>query len=207
MPEIVYILTNSRMDDLVKIGRTENLPERMWSLSSHSGVPVPFECYYACEVKNAVEVESRLHKGLGACRVNQRKEFFKTAAENVQALLEVHAIREVTPDDDIVDNEDDRNTLKKERKNAPVFNFHPARIKHGAKLSFKYDKRITATVAGDRKINFNGKVGLLNSITREILRKDFGINKRYLRGSEFWLYGHPKETLRERRLRMETQRK
>ena len=37
MPEIVYILTNSRMDDLVKIGRTENLPERMRSLSSHSG--------------------------------------------------------------------------------------------------------------------------------------------------------------------------
>ena len=127
-------------------------------------------------MKNAVEVERRLHKGLGACRVNQRKEFFETAAENVRALLEVHAIREVTPDDDIVDNEYDRNALKKEHRNAPVFNFHLVRIKHGAKLSFKYDKRITATVAGDRKINFNGKVGFLNSITREILRNSESIS-------------------------------
>ena len=87
MPEIVYILTNSRMDDLVKIGRTKNLRGRMVQLSSATGVPVPFECYYACEVSNAAEVEKILHKGLGVCRINRGKEFFETAAEMFKHCL------------------------------------------------------------------------------------------------------------------------
>ncbi|MDB2668780.1 GIY-YIG nuclease family protein [Alphaproteobacteria bacterium] len=43
MSEFVYILTNPTIPDLVKIGRTTNLEERLRSLSSHTGVPVPFE--------------------------------------------------------------------------------------------------------------------------------------------------------------------
>ena len=42
MTEIIYILTNPWLPDLVKIGRTTNLEERMISLTSHSGTPVPF---------------------------------------------------------------------------------------------------------------------------------------------------------------------
>ena len=49
MAEIVYLLTNPVMPDLVKIGRTTNLEERLRSLSTHSGVPVPFEVFYACD--------------------------------------------------------------------------------------------------------------------------------------------------------------
>ena len=45
------------MDDLVKIGRTKNLRECMVQLSSATRVPVPFECYCACEVSNVAEVE------------------------------------------------------------------------------------------------------------------------------------------------------
>jgi hypothetical protein len=50
MSEIVYLLTNPVMDGLVKIGRTANLEDRVRSLSVHSGVPVPFEVFYACQV-------------------------------------------------------------------------------------------------------------------------------------------------------------
>ena len=207
MPEIVYILTNSRMDDLVKIGRTKNLRERIVQLSSATGVPVPFECYYACEVSNAAEVEKILHKGLGVCRINRGKEFFETAAENVQTLLEVHAIREVTPDGDIVDNKDDQTALNGERKKARTFSFPMVKIKRGAKIRFIKDYKITATVAGDKEINWSGKVDTLNKITLEILRNEFGIKKRYVKGSEFWMYGSPKMTLRERRLKMESQGK
>ena len=53
MNEIVYLLTNPSIPDLLKIGRTKNLEERMRSLSSHSGVPAPFECFYACKVADA----------------------------------------------------------------------------------------------------------------------------------------------------------
>lgn len=76
MPEIVYILENPYMPDLVKIGKTTSLEERMKSLSSQTGVPVPFEYYYACEVENSDKVEKGLHYGFGAHRVNQKREFF-----------------------------------------------------------------------------------------------------------------------------------
>ena len=65
MSEFVYILTNPSIPDLVKIGKTTNIKKKMRSLSGPSGVPLPFECYYCCEVKNMEEVEKRLHIGLG----------------------------------------------------------------------------------------------------------------------------------------------
>jgi hypothetical protein len=65
MPEIVYLLTNPTMPDLVKIGRTTDLESRLRQLSTHSGVPVPFECFYACEVADSVKVEKALHDAFG----------------------------------------------------------------------------------------------------------------------------------------------
>ena len=65
MSEIVYLLTNPVMDGLVKIGRTANLEDRVRSLSVHSGVPVPFEVFYACRVNDANRVEKSLHDAFG----------------------------------------------------------------------------------------------------------------------------------------------
>jgi hypothetical protein len=39
MNEVVYLLTNTSIPYLVKIGWTKNLEQRMRSLSSHSSVP------------------------------------------------------------------------------------------------------------------------------------------------------------------------
>ena len=45
---VVYILTNEAMPGLIKIGYTDNtIEKRMKELSRHSGVPLPFTCYYA----------------------------------------------------------------------------------------------------------------------------------------------------------------
>ena len=41
MNEVVYLLINPSIPDLVTIGRTKNLEQRMRSLSSHSSVPAP----------------------------------------------------------------------------------------------------------------------------------------------------------------------
>ena len=47
---------------LVKIGKTTQLDveDRMKQLFS-TGVPVPFDCAFACQVKDATEVERALH--------------------------------------------------------------------------------------------------------------------------------------------------
>ena len=66
--EIVYILTNSAFPDYVKIGRTKNLKKRLQQLDSTS-VPLPFECYYAVEVKDAKKIEKLLHGAFSSKRV------------------------------------------------------------------------------------------------------------------------------------------
>ena len=49
---IVYLLTNPVMPGLVKIGMTtqEDIDKRMKELYT-TGVPVPFECKFACKVR------------------------------------------------------------------------------------------------------------------------------------------------------------
>lgn len=51
---IVYLLTNPVMPGLVKIGMTtqQDIDKRMKELYT-IGVPVPFECQFACRVKNS----------------------------------------------------------------------------------------------------------------------------------------------------------
>lgn len=51
---IVYLLTNPVMPGLVKIGMTtqEDIDKRMKELYT-TGVPVPFECKFACKVKKS----------------------------------------------------------------------------------------------------------------------------------------------------------
>lgn len=53
MPNIIYILTNEAMPGMVKVGLTNDSVEaRITHLSSSTGVPLPFECYFAAEVSD-----------------------------------------------------------------------------------------------------------------------------------------------------------
>ncbi len=62
---IVYVLTNPVMPGIVKIGMTErsDIDKRLRELYT-TGVPVPFECAYACKVDPAdcAKIEKALHK-------------------------------------------------------------------------------------------------------------------------------------------------
>ncbi|TSC84444.1 MAG: hypothetical protein G01um101417_250 [Parcubacteria group bacterium Gr01-1014_17] len=61
MNEIIYVLINEAMPGYVKVGRTSNLHERIRSLNRPSGVPLPFEVYYASEVRDSQKDEQWLH--------------------------------------------------------------------------------------------------------------------------------------------------
>ena len=77
---IVYLLTNPVMPGLVKIGMTtqEDIDKRMKELYT-TGVPVPFECKFACKVKKSdcLKIEKALHKAFDPQRINQNREFFR----------------------------------------------------------------------------------------------------------------------------------
>ena len=202
MSELVYILTNPTIPDLVKIGRTTDLDERLRSLSSHSGVPVPFECYYCCEVEDGADVEKRLHFGLGDHRINPKREFFRINPERAKMLLEGWALKDVTPNEDIVDSKEEKDSLNRERSRRSVFTFSMVDIPIGSEITFLKDESKIARVTDEREVEYEGNRYSLNKVTLEILAKNFGKDWGSCRGPDYWIFEN--ETLTERRLRMET---
>ena len=85
---IVYVLTNSAMPGLVKIGYTsqDDANSRIAQLYT-TGVPVPFTIEYACKVQNAEEVEKALHVAFGPNRINPKREFFRIEPDQAIAIL------------------------------------------------------------------------------------------------------------------------
>lgn len=200
MSEIIYILTNPVMPDLIKIGRTINLDQRIKLLSGDTGVPVPFECYFACEVEDAVAVEKRIHFGFGDHRINPKREFFRINPERIKVILEGFSLGDVTPKTDVVEDEDDLHTLKRANSRRPIFRFSLVEIPIGAKLHFIKDEEITCTVVSDKQIEFEGKVTLLSDAARILLHRGGGTLSA-AQGPLYWLYDN--ETLVERRIRLE----
>jgi hypothetical protein len=203
MAEIVYILTNPVILDLVKIGRTTNLEERVRSLSAHSGVPVPFEVYYACTVEDSVKVEKYLHEGFGDHRVNPKREFFRINPERVLSILKLVELKNITPNQDFVEDSDEQQSLNKERTRRSNFTFSSVGLPVGSTLHFVRNESITVNVVDDRNVDFEGKVTSLSQSSLTLLTRDYGWKASTVAGPQFWVYEN--ETLSERRSRLESE--
>lgn len=201
MKEIVYILVNPVIPDLIKIGRTSNLEERVRSLSSQTGVPVPFEVYYSCTVEDSRKVEKHLHDGFGDHRINPRREFFRVNPERVLSILKLVEIEDVTPKDDFVEDEEERLSLVKEKSRRSRFKFSTVEIPPKSVLSFVRDETIKVEVVDDTNVMFEGSITSLSQSTLVLLNRDFGKNWTTVRGPDYWVFNG--ETLSERRLRLE----
>lgn len=196
MNEIIYILINEAMPGYVKIGKTTNLEERVRSLDTTS-VPLPFECFYACTVKDAAFVEQQLLDAFMDHRVRSSREFFEIAPERAVAILKLVKIKNVTPKKDFVESQEDQQALNQARTRRARFNFKMVGIPVGAELVFSRDENIKAKVMDDRNIEFNGKITNLSSTAQEALGVDYGVA-----GTDYWMYEG--ETLDERRRRFES---
>ena len=95
--EIVYVLSNPAMPGLVKIGKTtqKEVGDRMRQLYT-TGVPLPFECEFACRVDDCSQVESAFHIAFGNSRINSSREFFEIEPARVIAILKLLAIGDIT---------------------------------------------------------------------------------------------------------------
>ena len=210
MSEIIYILSNPTMPGIIKIGHTSNLKERVRNLSSPPGVPVPFEVYYACIVEDCKKVEKGVHDGFGDHRVNKKREFFRLNPERVLAILKLVEIKDITPSDGIVEDQEDQQTLIKERNRKSNFKFSTVGITAGATLSFIRNEEIQVTVFNDKNVSFEddresfGKDPVsLSQAALSVMNHYFGKTWRSARGPDFWVFEN--ETLSERRERMESE--
>lgn len=202
MPEIVYVLTNEAMPGLVKIGlTTDSVEARLTNLSSHTGVPLPFECYFAAEVKDAVRIEKTLHQLFGEFRINPKREFFRLDPEKIVLAISIGEFKEVTPGGAEVEPEE-KEALAKVKARRPRIRLDAIGIKQGDELSFSRDESIRAKVAADGKLEFEGELLSPSAAALKALHK-LGYMTPAASGSEYWMFEG--ELLDERRKRMESE--
>jgi hypothetical protein len=96
--EIVYVLSNPAMPGLLKIGMTDNgdLAVRMKGLYT-TGVPLPFDCVYACIVGDNEDVERIMHDKFAKQRLNPHREFFKIKPLQALKSLKPFEEEDITP--------------------------------------------------------------------------------------------------------------
>ena len=203
MSGIVYCVENPAMPDIVKIGATDDIGRRLRELYNTS-VPVPFVCALALEVEDPDEAERLLHDAFGDHRVSPGREFFEVNPQRVIAAMRLTKGRDVTPDADVVEDEDSRRALETAKKRRERFNFDMVGIGIGAELRFRAnasdEENITAEVHSHNRIRFRDRVTSLTAAAQDILRER-GQAATNPQGPLYWRFEG--ESLDDRRRRME----
>ncbi|MGQ0533652.1 MAG: GIY-YIG nuclease family protein [Caulobacteraceae bacterium] len=187
MNDIVYVVTNPAMPGLVKIGITQKTIEQRLRELDQTGVPLPFECFYAAIVSDCRAVERALHEAFDDHRLRKSREFFRLSPEKPRAIIRLLARQEVTPGADVVDNDDDQRALDEERERRSRFDFESVGIPNGAELSSVFDDAVVCTVAGRSKVLFRGE---LTSLSRSALAvaHENGFRWKAVQGPAYWKY-------------------
>lgn len=188
--QIVYVLTNPAMPGLVKIGKTtqEEVDMRMKQLYS-TGVPVPFECVFACRVPDASVVERALHHAFGQVRINPTREFFRIEPERVVSILKLLHIEEVTQElEKSIESDATQADLQAgqelKRSRRPRMDFSELGIPVGAVLIYREGDH-QATVNGPKSVIFQGTECSLTMATRRVK----GLEEDYpLQPAPYWTF-------------------
>ncbi len=167
MNQIVYILKNESMPEYIKIGFTHgDVKERIKQLD-RTGVPLPFEIYYAATVEDAEKEEKWLHSIFADRRARDSREFFKMNPEYATLALKRVEIKEEKIDIGLTKEQEKEVDEVKERRSR--FHFAQYGIPVGSKLTFTRDSNIVAEVMKNDKIKIGNKVSSLSNFAMELL--------------------------------------
>ena len=185
------------MPGLVKIGMTaqEDIDKRMKELYT-TGVPVPFECPFACKVKkgDCVVITHEGPKGgpgmqaFAPQHINANREFFRIQVEQAKAILELFHHTDVTEDvsEEIQNDltEDDKVASAKAQVHRPALNFYEMGMQKGDVLVWKDDPTISVTIISERKISYEGEETSISSLSAQLK----GYKSKYIAPGSHWLY-------------------
>lgn len=179
------------MPGLVKIGMTaqEDIDKRMKELYT-TGVPVPFECQFACKVKkgDCAKIEKALHKAFAPQRINANREFFRIQVEQAKAILELFHHTDVTEEvSDEIENDltdDDKAASVNVKKSRPSLNFFEMGMQKGDILEWKDDPSITVTILSERRISYKGEEISISALSAKLK----GYNVKHIAPGPHWLY-------------------
>lgn len=206
MPRIIYVLTNEAMPGLVKIGlTTDSVESRIANLSASTGVPLPFECHFAAEIPEGVnleKIEKTLHQLFAEHRINPRREFFKVEPEKVVLALSIGSFKEVTPGRADIDPVEVKAMEKVKEQRRARINLAALGIQVGDELVLSRDENIKAVVLDGNKISYQGEILSLSAAALKALQ-EMGYRSTSVSGSDYWMFEG--ELLDERRIRLEAQ--
>jgi hypothetical protein len=188
MAEIVYVVVNEAMPGLVKIGKTNgDLGLRIRGLYG-TGVPLPFELFYACEVPNAAFVESQLHEAFGDHRVSKSREFFRLAPERVRAAMLLASLREVKLNEAEIFETPEQKAEVEVAKRRARFTLSMVGIAPGTQLQLAKDPAITCRTVDDKnQVEFRGDTTSLSDAALQALN-ELGIEWPTASGPWEWTY-------------------
>ena len=175
---VVYVLTNSAMPGIVKIGYTtqDDANVRIGQLYT-TGVPVPFDLEFACKVPNAEDVEKALHTAFGPNRINPKREFFRIEPEQAIAILRLLHTEDATKEVSLQPTGLDQQSIaaaEQLKSRRPNFNFAEMGIPNGSVLQSVRNDR-TVTVVGPRKVLFGNDEMSLTAATSRMLDVDYHV--------------------------------
>ncbi len=188
---IVYLLTNPVMPGLVKIGMTtqKEIDQRMKELYT-TGVPLPFECQFACKVKKSdcAKIEKALHTAFGPQRINANREFFRIQVEQAKAILELFHHEDITIDvSEEIENDltpEDKAASVKAQIHRPALNFYEMGMQKGDILIWKDDPSISVTVISERKVEYEGEEWSISALSAQLK----GYKVKHISPTPHWLF-------------------
>ena len=197
---IIYLLENEAFETpVVKIGRTgrtaNDLVTRIRALNT--GVPLPFTCYRASLVQDAVESEKRLHQIFYPAKRHWRGEFYEVEPWRVVLVLEREEIQDMTSYAPALSKEEvdavDETEQGKERR--ARFTFAEVAVPVGARLTL-VNSDTRCEVANERTgVLYEGQEYALSTLAARLKESAYS-----LQGLRYWEYEG--ETLLKRRERM-----
>lgn len=85
----VYVMRNEYFkDDVLKIGKTNELPDKRAEELYSTGVPFPFKTIFIKDTDKYNELELFLHDKLKEKRINPNREFFSTTLKEIISLID-----------------------------------------------------------------------------------------------------------------------
>ena len=194
----LYVLTNKAFPDYIKVGYAENVSTAVKQINGTNPAPFPYGvfCTYAVEADRA----DVIFRNLLSCISPSTTDFYNIPPEEVYALLtmmaKLHGCEErlCLYNDADDGGGGDVDILSKKKK--PPFKFSMVDMHEGDVIQFVHDPNITAIVASDKKILYQGEVTSLSWLARVLLKKDTPVQ-----GTLYFTFEG--ETLDARRARFE----
>lgn len=204
---VIYILTNPSFPEYVKIGYADDIERRLKELNRSECIPFAFRVYATYEVPARLK-DLKLHNLIDNLNPNLRsietfngqkrvREFYAITPEDAYKILEAIAEINGSPDKlikwKLTESDEEAETIAQEidterSERAANFSFSKCQIPVGDHIEYAYDESLSATVADDRNVEYNGETMSLTSLAKRLSGKKYSIaGPRYFKYKGEWL--------------------